>query len=217
MRFYPTPEHKEHSDLEKRIIDECEKRGIRVLDVPQYYHLSKEIMELYSKCFSNESLFIRNHPDLLLLGKESVFVDCKTTYRKDTGNIAIELSSFYWGTRLNDLGIKFYYCREESGDLLLFAPSYNPPEAVFIQPHWQDNEEICKTFRSYATYLKWYFDLEFPIYDVHRSSGSGDPFVIKGVERLTENPLSIYLDTIQLDPPSDLVEAIPQRGISDVE
>jgi len=180
MSFFPNIDHKPHRELEELIRKDCEKYNIHLLTVPQYYYLNEKEVKEYKELFSNESLLIRSAADLFLVGRNhTILLDCKTTYRKNTGNISIELSSYYWGLQHNRDGVEFYYCYTDGNEIKIFAPRENPPDSIFIQPMWKGYPVIEKLFHKYADTIKYFFkNHPLIIYTEHDTGGSRDPFIL---------------------------------------
>lgn len=128
--------------------------------------------------------------------EDSSLIDLKTTFRKDTGNIAIELSSFYWGLRLNMANTNFNYCYEDStGEIFFFSPINNSPEIIFLQSKWLGTKAE-KEFREYIKFILNKFELSDLIVNEQDTKGSKDPFIIKSILTINKIPLKNYLDTI---------------------
>jgi len=99
MSFYPMPNHLDHTTAEQLLIQVCKEKHIKIVNCPHYYELPEFEKEIYKNDFSESSLFIRSLPDKLVFTKNPILIDVKSIVRKDTGNIAIELSSYYFALR----------------------------------------------------------------------------------------------------------------------
>jgi len=197
MSYYPTPNEPKHKSLEELLENECIKRNITILNLPQYYDLDNKQKNSYSKCFSNECLFIRSHPDKILLGSDTIFIDCKTQQKKHDENIAIELSSFYWGIKYNIMVLKFFYLHYNSqGEPMVFTPINNEPHVFMIQPHWL-NHPMADVFNKYVSEIKNNFENKKIKIKILETKGSRDPFVLKKLESLKELPLIPILDAMK--------------------
>lgn len=133
----------------------------------------------------------------MINGEDSALIDLKTTtFRKDTGNIAIELSSFYWGLRLNIAKTNYHYCYEDSkGEVFFFSPINNSPEVIFLQPRWLGTK-AGKEFREYIKFILQKFELPDRIVNEWSTGGSKDPFILKSKFTLNKIPIKNYLNTI---------------------
>ena len=176
--FYPTSEYQAHESLEQTLLKVASLLSIKVCDVPQYYLLNDK--ELYASNFLDETLYIRSLPDKLVLSNPPFFVDVKTLTRKDTGNMSIELSSFYFNLQRCKIGLPiFYLYSTESQGCRLFSPVWNSPSAIFIQPKWEGHQR--KIFQKYASMIKDYFEIHWsyniPIQETE-TAGSQDPFIL---------------------------------------
>lgn len=178
-QFYPYPDHQGHQHIEHLLTENCKQANAIIVDCPQYYFLPQNQKELYARTFSENTLFIRSMPDKLIMSNPPVFVDMKATVRKDTGNIAIELSSFYFNLQRCKIGISSFFAYLLDNELRFFSPAIIRPSAIFIQSKWKTI--AYPIFIKYAQEIKRHFETNF-LYDIviHdlETSGSGDPFVL---------------------------------------
>lgn len=195
MSFFPNIDYKPHKELEELICKKCEKYNIHLLTVPQYYYLNEKEVKEYKELFSNESLLIRSAADLLLVGvNHTTLLDCKTTYREGTGNIAIELSSYHWNLQHNRDGVEFYYCYKDGNEIKIFAPRKNPPDYIYIQPIWKKYPPIEKLFQKYTYTIEHFFkNHKIKIYTERDTGGSRDPFIIIKKKKLKTIFFNEYL------------------------
>lgn len=132
----------------------------------------------------------------MINGEDSALIDVKTTFRKDAVNIAIELSSFYWGLRLNMAKTNYLYCYEDTtGEVFFFSPINNSPEVIFLQPKWLGTK-AGKEFREYIKFILNKFELPDRIVKKWSTGGSEDPFILKSKFTLNKIPIKNYLDKI---------------------
>ena len=96
-------------------------------------------------------------------------IDLKSTVRKDTGNIAIELSSFYFSWKCYDS----LYAYDDEGILRFFSPKDNNPHTIIQQQKWLDNA----FFNTAITALCRKADKPINVKTI-ATEGSGDPFVL---------------------------------------
>ena len=184
MSFYPTSNHIGHLVAEKHLAKLCKEKGWRIENCNNYYDTmaQKEICQIIHD-FSEDALRIRSQPDKRIFTKTGIkTIDLKSTVREDTGNIAIELSSYYFSWKLyNSL---FAYI--SNGELRFFSPKDNDPHTIILQPKWLNNKFFDKAItelKNKNPYIKiWNIDTE----------GSGDPFVL-----LQKNEINPYLDLTQ--------------------
>jgi hypothetical protein len=180
VTFCPSPDHEGHKLAEDLLEAFCKIKGWKCEPCENYYDTMKpeRIQELIND-FSENALRVRSQPDkLVFIGSQIFPIDLKSTVRKDTGNIAIELSSYYFSmTCYNSLFC--YYIKNE--DLAFFSPRNNFPHTIYLQPKWRTNPFFKRVVRHLrlrdrrvkVVYLK--------------TSGSGDPFVLldkKTIRRL---------------------------------
>lgn len=199
VMFYPNVDHSNHINLERMLRDVCNAFKVEVVDVPSYALLPEEEKQLYAKTFSNETLYVRSLPDKLVLTRSPFLIDAKTIVRKDTDNVAIELSSFYFNLQRSKDGIRVFYLYVDDKErgleeekLKIFSPFWTYPSAIFIQPRWKDANR--ERFQKYAHVIKEHFENSL-FYTIHiyeqQTAGSQDPFLL--IPRQTVNEHSVGL------------------------
>jgi len=180
-RFYPSVDNPEHAYLENLLHKICSKHSILVVDVPTYKLLPQSQKDVYAKNFSHESLYIRGLPDKLVLTDPPFFVDAKSTVRKDTGNISIELSAYYFDLERSISGIRVFFLYSVNGEPRIFSPASAAPAAIIIQPVWTGME--YQRFIYYAEKIQEHFSKTIPIYR-QDTEGSRDPFILLPINDL---------------------------------
>ena len=186
--FIPLPDHREHVEDEERLVQLCNQYRIGCEDVPHYYD-SKRLDQFLSQEFSKESLFLRTMPDKIILTKPPIFIDVKTTFRKDTGNVSIELSSFFYTIQRASTGLGIYYFYlDENGQPLVFNPKKVAISAIYIQPKWFGNTRML--WEGYAQ-LIMAFCGNVPIIE-KATGGSQDPFVLIPKKSLNAKAIPLY-------------------------
>jgi len=194
MSFYPNVDGP-HKELEELIRCECEKYDIQLLTVPQYYYLDEKEVKDYKNIFTNESLLLRSAADLFLVGKKyTTLLDLKTTHKKNSGNISIELSSFYWALQHSRDGVEFHYCSNHENKLIIFSPRENAPDSIFIQPRWEKYPEIKKLYYKYAEAIQHYFKRKLITIYNRKTDGSNDPFILKNYSDIQKTSFKLYLE-----------------------
>jgi len=199
VTFYPSVDHLNHVNLERELGEICNLSSVEIVDVPYYGLLPDDQKGLYAKTFSDESLYVRSLPDKLVLSDPPFFVDAKTVVRKDTGNIAVELSSFYFNLKRCKAGVHVFYLYRSAerkagvpSPLWIFSPLWARPSVIFIQPRWDGPDR--HTFQRYAQVIKDHFEMgslhTIAIHDTP-TSGSQDPFLL--IPTLTLKQCSINL------------------------
>jgi hypothetical protein len=191
--FHPTPTYHGHVQLESLLDRVCKRHSVAVITVPNHAALSEQEKEVYNENFSNESLYIRSLPDKLVLTKQPFFIDAKSTYRKNTGKISIELSAYYFDLKRVKQGVRVCFLYEEKGEPRVFSPlSYVLPAFIIIQPKWTGRQR--ELFRSYAAsiaeHLGIELDVDLPVYMI-KTGGSEDPCVIIPINNLWECSTSL--------------------------
>lgn len=186
--FSPTPDYQGHVDLENLLDRVCARLLVSVVKVPNHAVLSELETEVYNKNFSNESLYIRSLPDKLVLTRHPFFVDVKSTYRKNTGNISVELSAYYFDLKRVKQGIHVCFLYEtERGEPRVFSPlSHVMPEFIVIQPKWVGEQR--RLFLSYVAFIAEHLGVQLndlSIYNI-RTEGSEDPFIVISINSLWE-------------------------------
>ena len=181
--FYPSVDHPGHTYLEYMLHVICYRHSVTVLDVPTTKLLSQNQKKQYSKNFSHESLYIRSLPDKIILTDPPFFVDAKSTVRKDTGNLSIEMSAFYFDLKRAKSGIHVCFLYEAGGELRVFSPLNAEPSFMIIQPKWVGRER--ERFLSYANAIMDHFQLQIPVYEID-TQGSKDPLVLIPINNLWE-------------------------------
>lgn len=168
--FYPSPNHAEHLLAEKQLERLCRLNGWQIEDCDNYYlNMSQKEIDILARDFSEDALRIRSQPDKHIFTKTAMItIDLKSTVRKDTGNISIELSSYYFSwTSYDSL---FAYLSEKK--LRFFSPKNNNPHTLFIQPKWLNNRffgKVVSALKKKNPYIKIrHLDTQ----------GSGDPFIL---------------------------------------
>ena len=180
----------------------CREHSILVLDVPAYNLLPPLQKDKYSKDFSNESLYIRSLPDKFVMTRQPFFVDAKSTHRKDTGNISVELSAYYFNLKRIKQDIRVCFLYEERGKPRIFTPMHVLPAFIIIQPWWKGRQR--ELFVSYAAFIAEHLDIELdfelPVYNLE-TKGSGDPCIIIPMKNLWEHSTSLENFIIQMNRP----------------
>lgn len=170
MTFSPSPDHEGHKTAEFLLETICKIKGWKCEPCDNYYvgKTPEEIAEI-SQDFSENALRLRSQPDkIVFIGSRLIMIDLKSTVRKDTGNIAIELSSYYFSmTCYNSL---FGFVADDN--LAFFSPRTNFCHTICLQPKWRTNpffNKVVSELRRRNRELKV----------VHlKTAGSGDPFVL---------------------------------------
>ena len=168
MSFYPNVDHPDHLTAEKELERLCTLNNISIEDCVNYYKVMteqqrKEVMQ----DFSEKALRLRSYPDKMIFTNPPKLIDLKSTFRKDTGNIAIELSSYYFSYTLYD-SLYAYLDKEK---LLFFSAKNNLPHTIIIQPKWTNNQFFQKAKRHFQTLRNLNVLIE-------QTQGSNDPFVL---------------------------------------
>jgi len=206
--FYPSPDYMGHSHLLDMLHMICSKYSILVLDVPTYNLLPQLQKDRYSKDFSHESLYIRSLPDKLVATRQPFFADAKSTYRKNTKNLSVELSAYYFDLKRIKHGIHVCFLYEERGEPRVFTPMHVLPAFIIIQPWWIGKQRGL--FISYAAFiaehLGFELDLDLPVYNI-KTQGSGDPCVIIPMKNLWEYSTSLENFIIQMNQPRRIEDA----------
>lgn len=179
MTFYPTPEYEGHINVEKQLKALCVLNNWKLEDCKTYY--SEGRLEL-AQIFTEEALLERSKPDKHLFTKSGMYIiDLKSTFRKDTGNIAIELSSFYFSWKKYD---SLYAYIAENGVLKFFSPKYNNPHTIIAQSQWEKNLFFAKAINELQQKARG----QINIYNKN-TSGSGDPFVLLEKKAIIHNEI----------------------------
>jgi len=199
--FHPSVDDPEHAYLESLLHRVCSEHSIPVLDVPTYKMLPDPQVNRYARDFSHESLYIRSLPDKFVLTRKRFFVDAKSTHRKDTGNISIELSAYYFDLRRVKQKIRVCFLYEERGEPRVFSPLNARPSFIIIQPWWTGKQR--RLFVSYADFIAEHLGVELgdnglPVRNIE-TGGSGDPCVIISIKSLWDYSASLENFLIQMN------------------
>jgi hypothetical protein len=201
----PSVDHSGHSYLLDVLHTICNEYSIPILDVPTYSLLPQPQKDRYSKDFSHESLYIRSLPDKFVMAKQPFFVDAKSIDRKDTGNISVELSAYYFDLKRIKHGIRVCFLYEERGEPRIFTPMHVLPAFIIVQPWWIGKER--ELFISYAAFIAEHLgvelDYELPVYDI-KTKGSGDPCIIIPMKNLWEYSTSLENFILQMNQPPEI-------------
>lgn len=170
MSFYPSVENVGHIRAEKQLAELCLKNHWRIADVPAYYLHGKNYLKAD---FSEESLKQRSLPDKFISTSNNFYiVDLKSTSKGnlETGNIAVELSSYYFSWKIYN---SLYGYVAANGKLKFFSPANNNPHTLIIQPCWITNKFFLKATHELKT--KTVNSLKVIC---KTTQGSNDPFVL---------------------------------------
>ncbi len=186
--FYPLPNHKPHKTLEYIVEITCQANNIVVLDVPHYANKEEDRWK-WARNFSMESLYTRSMPDKFVLAPRPFYLDIKTTTnrRKDTGNVAIELSCFYFNLKRTLMGVRSYYCISDTGVARVFSPTNIKPHEIRVQSKWKTPE--YSALNSMAEELSKKYKIKVI---GKASAGSFDPFVLIKREKILQNSTALY-------------------------
>jgi len=195
--YYPRIDEEEHVSLEKKVERLCFEFNVDALDLPQYYDLDDTQKKRYAEFFCDATLYIRSLPDKLIIPRTShfkpFFVDFKTTAsRKETGNIAIELSSFYFNLQRTLLGVPAYYCISIPKPVV-FSPKIVKPSRIFIASCWRKD---CFPFKRWAQSIRSFFGGKHPQIIDAGTHGSGDPFVLLEKKKIVKKSTP-FIDLIR--------------------
>jgi len=182
-RFYPSVDHPGHTYLERMLHIICRRHLVTVLDVPTTKLLPEHQKRYYDKNFSHESLYIRSLPDKMVLTDPPFFVDAKSTDRKDTGNLSIEMSAFYFDLKRAKSGLRVCFLYQVGDEFRIFSPLHAEPSFMIIQPKWVGRER--ERFQSYANAIMNHFQLQIPVYNTD-TQGTKDPLVLIPIKNLWE-------------------------------
>lgn len=189
-QFYPNIDHPDHVALENLLVNRCKSFNIKCLTVPAYYTLAEK--DEYRSLFTHISLYIRSSPDKFVAAKYPFLIDVKSQVRKETGNISVELSAFYFNVERCKAGIPVFYLNFINQEPRVFSPLHVKPHSIFIQPKW-DNTDI---FNKYAAALRLYFESSLGCrITIHYEStgGSQDPFVLIPIAGLDSYNLDEFI------------------------
>lgn len=183
MKFIPTVNHHGHVTAEKKLEELCKTNGWHIEDCQNYYNtLSQQETETLIQDFSEDALRLRSQPDkLVFIGSTMLAVDLKSTVRNDTGNIAIELSSYYFSSTLyNSL-----YAYITNNKLMFFSPKNNPPHTIITQNKWKNNTFFNRIIHELQTKNPHLRHITR-----NTTSGSGDPFILLDKKEIKHTTLT---------------------------
>jgi len=189
-QFYPNVDHVDHVALENLLVNRCKNLNVKCLTVPSYYHLAEK--DDYKPNFSHVGLYLRSTPDRFVASKHPFLIDVKSQVRKETGNIAVELSSLYFNVERCKTGIPVYYLNSINNEARVFSPLHMKPQTIFIQPKWETNS----IFDKYAAGLRLYYETVLGCTIQVRyepTGGSQDPFVLIPIAGLDSIKLEEFI------------------------